>query len=145
MSAFMVSNEHINALVTTALENRDFSYYYEGERHYLSSKADANLTGKMLLAENLRSINERYGESEGLDNYSFEYSLEWTPIEIIKSCHCYSYQACETDDYEESKAHAFIKGLISAMTHILPGYDAAPWGIDEKKSNGVPLMSLLDA
>ena len=50
------------------------------------------------------------------------------PIQLIKAVKCFMYQACETDDWEQSEAFAFCQGLISKYICKLPGYDAAEWG-----------------
>ena len=132
-------------MVSAARMDRDFSYYDDKrqERRHIKTLADCNLTGKMLLAQNYRSVNERYKNEEQTPEYNFEYSLEWSPVEIMKSCQCYEYQACETDDHEETLAIKFSRALCHAQIAKLPGYSKAPWGIEKKKSEAVPLMSLI--
>jgi hypothetical protein len=48
---------------------------------------------------------------------------------IIKACDCYDYQACETDDYEQSIAHAIVSEIRAKAVHSFLEYEAAPWGI----------------
>jgi hypothetical protein len=57
-----------------------------------------------------------------------------TIVEIAKAVSCYEYQSCEHDGWETSEAHAFCQALTEALLHSLPGYDAAPWGFDERVS-----------
>jgi hypothetical protein len=51
-------------------------------------------------------------------------------VVLIKAIHCYEYQSCEHDEWEKSKAADYCTALESMLVHELPGYDAAPWGID---------------
>ncbi len=66
MSAFIVSNNHINALVDLGLRgpagcSNWFMVYY-GDRHLRSDRANA--VGSDLLKENYVSVNYRYHEKE---------------------------------------------------------------------------------
>lgn len=50
---------------------------------------------------------------------------------ILKACDCYTYQACEAIGHEETDVAGFVRSIAARAAHRLPGYDAAPWGIDE--------------
>jgi len=140
MSAFIVNNEHIHALVTAAKQSRDFRFYYKENLYYVNDLKECDFIGQMLLNENYRSVNFRYSEEIKAPNYEFEYSIGFSPIEIIKACHCFNYQSCETDDYYDSLSYKFIKTLIETMIMILPGYNNADWEIINKKTNAIPFI-----
>lgn len=139
MSAWIVSKKHIDALVSAARMDKLFSFYHKGKRIYINSVESCDWIGNELTKENRRSINFRYREETKPSKYEFDFNLGWSPIAIIKNCHCYSYQTCEHNEWESSVSHAFIKALAECMVSEVAGYEAAPWGIDSKKSNAVPI------
>jgi hypothetical protein len=53
-------------------------------------------------------------------------------VVIAKQIANYEYQSCEHDGWGLSEAHAFCRALAEGLLRSLPGWDAAPWGIDEK-------------
>lgn len=60
MSAFVVSTDHIDAMISAGLEGRfELSWYWDGERHCLN-RGNADEVGSMLLSENVRSVEYRY-------------------------------------------------------------------------------------
>jgi hypothetical protein len=65
MSAFIVSTEHIDALVAAALTTPPnysgyrFTWWWEGEHRELTH-SNADQVGSMLLSENVRSVEFRY-------------------------------------------------------------------------------------
>lgn len=144
MSAFVVSHDHINAMLTFAKDKRmgdRLSYFIDR-----SKTSDWNTIGRVLLAENERSVCHRYvdavpGDAPGVIgqeavNYSFQPYAPFATMPftrklvwVIKQCDCFDYQACETDDYDESIAHRIIAEIRAKAIRCLPDYDAAPWGI----------------
>lgn len=143
MSAFVVSHTHINALVSYAIEVKISYYNRKAETRIPISHDNAEAIGQILLDENMRSVCERYPDcgpdnapgsaDEGVDAYTFKrFRVPLTAVEAIKACHCLAYQSCETDDWEQSIAHSILDAIQSHATHHIPGYDAAPWGIDSE-------------
>jgi hypothetical protein len=138
MSAFMVSDKHIDALVIFAVRH-NVSFRVNGNRVNVT-KTNAEEIGQQLVDENFRSVNARYAErTEGYFGKAPTYKIEITkalskpdlePVVVIKQCHCYAYQACENDNWEQSAAFEIVNAIEAAAVRKLPGYDAAPWGID---------------
>ena len=145
MSAFMVSKQHIDAIVATAFwgpeGSRDqWSAYYNGEGFGYDR---LNQLGEMLVKENLSSIHARYPDTlenpEGtpgpieqywLQPYTFKHPAHaYTAVEILKAIDCYEYQSCEHDEWATSTAAKFCNELRGKLIGFLPGYDAAPWEI----------------
>ena len=106
-----------------------------------------NRLAELLLLENAKSVASRYGERA--DEW-FDLNLkgapiteeEWTaarvaedddPIHLIKSIHCYEYQACEHPEWEDSIAYKVCKGLVGHIIRTMPEYDYANWGEPAKK------------
>lgn len=154
MSAFIVSNTHINALLSYAID-KQVTYWNEkaGERTRIT-RHNAEEVGRILMDENVRSVCARYRDagndekSAGAD-YSFQYfSTPLTAAEVIKACQCLEYQSCETDDYDASLAWRITQDIKNHACHHVPGYDAAPWEINERsakelKHAGAILLSTL--
>src|SRR5262245_39048140 len=140
MSAFVVSHDHIDALLTfVRYEGQDLQ---ERLGYYANRGRAADLTdiGRVLLKECERSVAHRYPDGdlpgkvgEEVDNYYFktfdpffampnDKKIAW----VIKACHCFDYQSCETDDYEESVAHKMIRAIEARAMSSLPHYEDAP-------------------
>ena len=160
MSAYIVSNTHLNYLVQAGLcygrqfpvswqcpdtEEPPGSEDYEAgnpwgptatetaqrKRRTLTS-ATANAVLLMLAAANYASVNFRYDEKEPMDAISrFRPPRKpLTAVQVLKAISCYEYQSCEPPDWKQSEAHAFCKALEAATIQHLPGYEEAEWGID---------------
>lgn len=161
MSAFMVPIEHIRAMVNAGLrtegegplswsvrqltqDEKDRAYepgrpwgpdmqtVYRETRRQLTRET-AGRVGAMLLAQNRRSVDFRYDESDIEEPYVHAVSTTpREPVEILKAIGCYEYQSCETPDWEDTEAARFCQALRFHLIRQLPGYEAADaWPIDE--------------
>ena len=141
MSAYVVEKAHINALVNVGTERKPVRWYHDKEWHTLTSD-NIDQVGQMLLEENIRSVSAMYqgsgvaslpGRTDGdyLIPFRHRITLPLSPVVILKQIACYKYQACESDDWKQTEAYAFCKALRDRMISELPGYDDAPWGIEE--------------
>jgi len=150
MSAFIVSHDHIDALLSFAKDKRmkdRLGYFIQPSRADLF---DWTAIGQVLLAENERSVCHRYPDCTPTDapgkigeeaiSYRFRYFEPFLQMAhakkmvwIIKNCDCFDYQACETDDYPTTIAHRIIEAIRAEAIRCLPDYDAAPWGIDRER------------
>lgn len=158
MSAFMVDDIHISALITAALRTSrhgDTLTWYFGDlpgtvpgealpddtetyRDTLKrtrrqvTRDNAGQWGATLLAENRRSINHRYDEDEWEEPYVFaEITGRLDPVAILKAIDCYCYQSCEHDGWKASESRAFCDALRKRVIGWLDGYDDAPWRFTE--------------
>jgi hypothetical protein len=146
MSAFTVGTAHIDTLVNAA---RAF-----GGAEFVDQRA-ADLLGAMLWDENYRSVNHRYSESEPTPDYRAQLvDADLSPVAVLKAIDCYEYQSCESPDWDQTRAHAFITALRNIILgrhtdlgrqvpqrhdrnrtteayHYLPEYDTAPWEVDD--------------
>lgn len=147
MSAFVVSHAHIDALLTFA-DLKRLTDYLSYEVNHGTEKLSLTEIGRILLAENERSVCHRYPDCTESDKpgtigeeaigYKFKtwqsvFKLQHGQLcaLILKACDCYDYQACETDDYDQSIARRIIDRIRDRAIHSLPGYEDAPWGIDD--------------
>ena len=132
MSAFQVSPAHINAMITAGVilgrRQGGLSWQWSNPTRLAKLAGDEDRIGQVLTDENARSVAYRYNEPA--EEITFSYSPFGpvpTPVETIKLCNCYRYQACETPDYEKSEAAAFVTMLRELAIACLPGYEDAPW------------------
>jgi hypothetical protein len=121
MSAWLCSQEHINCIVNAiGGDNRNF---------------------RLLLKENLRSLATRYPGrpflrewKEEAMTYAFKPAKPGDMTQVVKCCDSFDYQACETEDYNQTKAKAFVEKV---RNHAImfggksngPAYDAAQWSL----------------
>lgn len=121
MSAFIVNNETISAIVK-GFEVYDVNYEAEGYippySVIVSRQQVNNSIGQSLLEQNYKSVNYRYRENK--ETPKFEFTDVKVNEGLILGCiDCYSYQACETDDYFESNLYYSLVRLKDAMLRKL--------------------------
>ena len=145
MSAFIVSHDHIDALLSFASKRDSYgsvSYYVKKTGAHVSiTEQNATEIGRILLTENERSIYARYPDCKPGDDkkpgtigedaagYNFKrwpLSSPLLSVSILKACSCFDYQACETDDYDDSLAATVIDAIRNRAISRLPGYEDAP-------------------
>lgn len=146
MSAFLVTHEHINTLLRYA-SHQKFAPHFRlpSERVIdLTHPYDLQYAAEVLLAQNVASLNACYPDTiakpENMPGKCDEIGLPITyrpfshkvsrPVEIIKACDCYDYQACETDDYHQTDAARLVSSIRHCAIGNLPGYEEAEWDID---------------
>lgn len=134
MSAFIVSDAHINYLLT--FMNAANSSVYIGDRRYTCDRTDnLDLIANKLRAANYASVNYRYNEQDQPEETGFAFhrcGRKADPLVVLKACACFDYQACEVPDYDKSEAAEIIGCIRKAAINRLPGYeDAKGWSIDE--------------
>ena len=157
MSAFVVSKKHIDHMASVALEGPANSCRRDWSRPRLRSSVGIGTIdcshispdelGQILVDENLRSIHARYPDTvtnpEGTPGpcaryweTAYKYQApnplkRLNAVTALKAINCYQYQACESDDWETTRAYAFCQDLKESLIRALPGYDDAPWGVDD--------------
>ena len=125
MSAFQVSSKHLAAILGSA---RAYRSQYE---HIAFGREEAEL----LAAENARSVNYRYRTTDAPVEVSMreidQYHMHpLSPVALLKAINCLDYQSCETDDWATTPARKLLNRIEAIAVRALPGYEAAPWGID---------------
>lgn len=134
MSAFVVNQNHLRALITFAQVKRIVFYTHpdsevEEFRVFYAYK-DFDAIGQILHDVNVASVNYRYGDSVSPQAFKFHPYLELEdPIRILKACSCYDYQACEIPGYHRTEACEIIDAIRQEAIRALPGYDDAGWEI----------------
>jgi hypothetical protein len=162
MSAFIIDDAAIDVILDTlkaAVSVRPFFsrlYWRDAEkqprffdRHDAESNDKLSELGRMLLAQNARSVAYRY--SEGQNPCALTYCYKPTRKDVhlfhlrdaydstrpgafitasaaLKNIACYEYQSCETDDWEETEAYRFCEALKDRIADTALRNDADPWG-----------------
>jgi hypothetical protein len=128
MSAFIVTDTHINALVRYASRHK-ITVAYGNPTMRLNVSAHEQEVAQLLIDENIKSVNYRYSEAEtSLIEYDRGAPI-LSAIEAIKAAQCLRYQSCEHPEYENSLADKFIEAIIADAIPRLEGYDSAQWAI----------------
>lgn len=130
MSAYVVSDAHINALVMwAAVHGASYSY---NESSRVDFRGNEQQCASLLHTANVESVNYRYREQGDYGGFVFRDYPEWrklTPVVVLKLCDCFDYQASEVRNYRGTIGAQVIDGIRSHAIRMLPGYDAAPWGL----------------
>lgn len=131
MSAFIVSDTHINALVRYA-SRHNVRAFYGNPLAMFQVKDNEQAAAELLLAENVKSVNYRYRDNEVMSITYDRGAPILTAIQAIKAAQCLRYQSCEHSDYEDSIAFKLIEAIIADAIPRLDGYESAQWGITDK-------------
>jgi hypothetical protein len=117
MSAFLVSQEHVNTIVNWACKN----------------DLGCSWTGQVLWSENWRSVNHRYPTSKQelppIYNFKRVDVSGVSVIQFLKLLDCLEYQSCEHDGWAQSEARQIVDQFRAQAVTKLPGYEEAEWSI----------------
>lgn len=145
MSAFLLSNEHIDALVHAGLTARGHHETLRWVKPGTNPTEYGELVletatevGRMLVEENVQNLIYLYDDRLTPDELSpdpYEYRRFhpsrplYEAVEILKANQSYAYQCCDRPEWEQSEAKAFSDALRLHLIGVLPGYDEAAWAI----------------
>lgn len=146
MSAFIVSHDHIDAIVTYAAFSRVSFWNPEAKTRTEITMTNAEEIGRMLLHENERSVRGRYPDDgpgelpgtvgEDAATYRFRvWQRPLKPVEVIKAVKCLEYQSCEHRGWESSLAWRICQSVKDHAINRLPGYDDAAWEINRARQS----------
>ena len=122
MSAFIVNDFHINALVTYGVQQKAQYWLTKDRRWVYFNEETAPAIAAMLYSENVRSVNSRYSERTRRAGFAYRnVPIFWVrPEDIIKACDCLDYQSCEHKGWDRSNAKralvAIRESAVSALT-----------------------------
>lgn len=140
MSAYIVNNETISAIVKGFM-TYGVEYEAEGYKKPIQVIIDLqeirNGIGQSLLDQNYKSVNHRYNEDTKTPEYHYE-DVEINEGIVLGCIDCYTYQACETDDYFESLLyHSLIDLKLAMLERFIQekGYEI-PWGYEIQDKEG---------
>lgn len=137
MSAYIVDHDHIDALLSYSIQQQVRYTVPETNACVEITLNNATEIGRILLDENERSVRHRYPGSDvddlpgsiGQDAAKYKFK-RWPAcgdaMAILKACEGFDYQACETDNFEQSLAAVITRSIRSYAIRRLPGYDNSP-------------------
>jgi hypothetical protein len=142
MSAYIVDHDHIDALLTYAIQ-QEVTYYVPDTKSCVEISAkNASEIGRILLDQNERSVRFRYPNIDaddlpgtiGQDAAKYKFRRWKSPLPalvVLKACDGLDYQSCETDDYKQTLAFKIVDTIRGYAIRRLPGYDASPgWSME---------------
>lgn len=119
MSAWIVHENHINAMVWFAIDND------------LIGNETPDKFGQMLWDENYKSVNARYNEKDKAPKFEYHppVKVPASPEAYAAIFGCYDYQTCEHDGYKKSRAFKFVDWARK----MLPEDYKIDYSVDEDK------------
>lgn len=135
MSAYIVNNETLSVIVDAFMTyDVDFDaddYRAPTPRGCLVDRMEKRLAiGQSLLNANYKSVNYRYGENTPPARFIYK-PVRIDPGIVFGCVRCFMYQACEPDDWEDSKLAWSLRCLQTELLRKLLdecGYEK-PWGV----------------
>ncbi len=125
MSAFLVSDKHINTILSYA-NRHDVPLYTKQNNYDRQNIDDLQKLSQLLINENDKSVSERYNYTRQeppikfkFETTKFSENSAEAHAQIIRLCNCYDYQSCETDDYYQSAAHEIVGCIKNTATRNL--------------------------
>ncbi len=120
MSAYLCNDEHFDALATWATRRSPsgftFRYRFNGEWH----TPDAAKVATTLHAQNVRSVNHHYSETESPAYRYRAVPLDYiSATDVLMACAGLEYQSCETPDWEETEAYAILSAIRKRAIHVV--------------------------
>ena len=131
MSAYLMNEQTIGLLAEFAVRTKAIKY---GACYDLN--LDLDKTVEALVRSNLLSLAVRSPDgadpakdfadmstNEFIAACKSEATRSWSVpiIEILKSCDCFAYQACEYDDWDSSIAYKILDAIRKQCISKLPG------------------------
>ena len=128
MSAFLVNDKHIDALLTWAINTTEYQTPRKLDGMTVYDQPD--LIGQILVDANYRSLSARYGDNDQPHEYKFRrYPRTLSPVEVIKACDCLIYQCCEFEEWPTTKAYRMVQDMREGAINSLDGMNNAAWEI----------------
>jgi hypothetical protein len=132
MSAFIVSDYHINTLASYARSRH--LRVYAGKEFSINCSDDPDRVAGILYTANVESVNSRYNEHQLSVGFKYRpVPVMETPVQIIKACNCFDYQACEVPNYESTPAAMIVNAIRREAMRELPGYEDADWQLTDPR------------
>jgi hypothetical protein len=132
MSAFIVSDYHINTLVSYGVM-KSAQFWNAKERRWEYFNEDtAQVMAALLYRANVCSVNRRYGERTRTTGFQYKRVnvLSIQPADIVKACDCLDYQSCETKTWENSRARKALQAIRESAIQALTAGSQA-WELRE--------------
>lgn len=132
MSAFIVTDATINAILAFAVAHKAYFYTDHFPGKYASERGVAAMAGQVIVNENYRAVNHRYGEASQPHALRYDSRAKvLRPVEVLKLIGCVEYQLDGQDDWKQTEAYALLQAVKDCAIRELPGYEAATRDLPE--------------
>ena len=144
MSAYLVEDEHVKQLAAficcddrSRIEHlaayHGCGFRYDSSKGFIQPEDLATHFANILLRENYRSLRARYDDAEIPHRVKVTLgevmrATQIPAVNVLHSVACFEYQACESDDWDQTDAYKICEQIRREAIRRLPGYDDAPWG-----------------
>lgn len=139
MSAYVVSDETINKVVSLLYCKRNESYWPAREikeSYVLEGRRGFEVLAQDMFNLNVEAVEQRYGEGEAREfrplDFKFQVVAPGSTLSTLKALQCWLYQCSEGDVPEVSPLYKmmteFSHLLAMEIVQNLPAYEAANWG-----------------
>lgn len=129
MSAYIVSDEHISALLGVMVKCGILDVKNMGEVVHV---------GQLMVNENCAAVKARYGDEVGeapefvlsVKHFQDAHTKPTNIIQFLKWLDAYEHQCSSIRSWQSTRAFAHTNHLRRALIRKLPGYEAAKWSFD---------------
>ena len=144
MSAYLVEDEHVKQLTAYLCRGDRYSleqlsqyhgcgFSHDYSKDFIQAEVLATHFANILMCENYRSLRARYDDAEIPHRVKVTLgevmrATQIPAVNVLHSIACFEYQACESDDWDQTDAYKICEQIRCAAIRSLPGYDDAPWG-----------------
>ena len=131
MSAFIVSDYHINAIVSYGVK-REAQFYTKNVGWERFNPDTAQVMAALLYRANVCSVNSRYGERKRATGFRYQRVdvSGLTAADIINACDCLDYQSGEVKTWERSRARRALQAIRESAIEVLASSSKA-WTLYE--------------
>lgn len=144
MSAFIVNDYHINALITYGVQNN--AQYWTGKEWVYFNEDTAWSLATKLYRANVQSVNSRYKQRTRSTGFKYKPVgvSHLLPADIIRACDCLDYQSCERKEWERSQAKKALIAIREKAIDALAKCSSA-WELEEPAEKQPEVVGLMAA
>lgn len=127
MSCYICDNETISVIARSFIDyGEDF---VDNDGFHLTTSKEI---GQALLNQNYASVNFRYGEDNEAPEFNPNFKIDYNEGDVIGCIRCYSYQACETNDWDNCNIlRSFHHMMINVSERLVKRCGMKiPWGYE---------------
>ena len=142
MSAYLVEDEHVKQLAAFACNGDQSDLQHLARWHggdafshagHIQANEFATYLANVLLAENYRSLAAKYDDDDKphavIVTTGEVMRMATVPaVKIFLPLQCFEYQACESEDWEQTDAYKLCDAIRRIAMKRLPEYGDGNWG-----------------
>ena len=125
MSAFVVSDKHINSILSTAYHLKLGKVTLGGRSFDFGNRKDLQLMASMFLSANELAVDELYSHKDNVDNVLESVGIVFQLVPAIslvglhKALACLEYQCCEAGSWGKTIDYLIYNYLQETVTSLI--------------------------